>query len=256
MGRRAFAGLGLLVAVGTAGALGSLGCDEEAPKGEPASAGAGAGAGANPAGPSAPAPPDPPRAPDIVIDASHVSVGNDRVLTTERALADHVAVFVTGRPMIAGQAVDFVAMRNAKPSHVAAVVTALQRAGATGANVKTETRDGKTEKVPLSFAKSVADCATVAWIAHDAAIDVWSAGGGKAKRILHGLAGPDITLGTDAVRERNGSCLAPELVVGADDAMSWGLVFDLATSALTAPGARTSSAYLVTSASPGRKVGP
>jgi hypothetical protein len=36
--------------------------------------------------------------------------------------------------------------------------------------------------------------------------------------------------------------------------MTWGLIFDLATSALSAPGARASAAVLVTSAVPGRKL--
>jgi len=109
--------------------------------------------------------PDPPRAPDIVIDATNVSVGTNRLATGELGLADKLAVFLTGRPMIEGNAVSFVAMRNAKPSQVAAVVTALRKARAASAVVGTEARDGSTQRVSLSFAKSVSDCTTVAWIA-------------------------------------------------------------------------------------------
>jgi len=68
------------------------------------------------------------------------------------------------------------------------------------------------------------------------------------------LAGPDITLGLEAIGARQAGCSAPDLVIGADEAMTWGLVFDLATSALQAPGARASEAILVTSATPGRPV--
>ena len=75
----------------------------------------------------------------------------------------------------------------------------------------------------------VADCTTVAWIAKDAAIDVWPAGGGTAKRVIKGLAGPDMTLGTRGhaqamvelcglrARGRSGRCphLGPRLRPGA-----------------------------------------
>jgi hypothetical protein len=198
--------------------------------------------------------PEPPRAPDIIVDAAYVSVGSDRVASGEPGLADRLRVFLSGRPMIAGATVSFVAMRNAKPSHVAAVALALRKAKATGAVVKSEARDGTTQKVPLSFTTSVADCATVAWIAKDAAIDVWPAAGGTAKRIVKGLAGPDITLGTEAMRKQWTSCGASELVVGADDVMTWGLVFDLASAGLQAAMTRLSVAVLVTGAVPGRKV--
>jgi hypothetical protein len=203
---------------------------------------------------SAPAAPPEPRAPDIIVDRSRVAVGADRVPADERALADRIAALMTGWPVIAGRSVDFVAMRDAKPSRVAAIVAALQRARATGANVKTEARDGTTQSVPLAFATGVQDCTTIAWIAKDDAIDVWPAGGGRAKRVIRGLAGPDMTLGTEAVRAHQNGCGASELVVGADDAISWGLVFDLTMNALHGPGARASSVVLVTSAVPGRKL--
>jgi hypothetical protein len=63
-----------------------------------------------------------------------------------------------------------------------------------------------------------------------------------------------MTLGTEAVRAHQNGCGASELVVGADDAISWGLVFDLTMNALHGPGARASSVVLVTSAVPGRKL--
>jgi hypothetical protein len=172
----------------------------------------------------------------------------------ELGLADKIAVFLTGRPAIAGNTVSFVAMRNAKPSPVVAVVAALRRAKASGAVVKSDARDGTTQRMPLSFTTSVADCATVAWITKDAAIEVWPAGGGTAKKVIKGLAGPDMTLGLEAMRKQWSSCGAPELVVGADDSMTWGLVFDLATAGLQAAGTRTSTAVLVGNPAPGRKL--
>lgn len=156
--------------------------------------------------------------------------------------------------MIDGHTVDVVAMRNARPSDVAAILSALRSANASGVEVKTEARDSTTQKLPISFAPSLPDCAVVAWIAKDAAIDIWPAGGGRAKRIVRGLAGPDVTLGTDAIRAQWAGCGASAIALGAEDTMTWGLVFDLGTSALQAPGSRASSAVLVSTAVPGRKL--
>ena len=204
--------------------------------------------------PTASAAPEPPRAPDIVIDPGNVAIGNDRVATGELGLADKVAVFLNGRPMIAGQTVSVVAMRNAKPSQVAAVVTALKKAKAAGAVIHTDGRDGATGKLPLEFATTAADCAAVAWIGKDGSIVVWPAGGGASKRVIRGLAGPDMTLGTDAVRKQQSSCNASELFVGADDALTWGLVFDLATMSFAAAGSHVSTGVLVSNPSIGRKI--
>jgi hypothetical protein len=234
--------------------LAALACDSEDK---------GAGAALEAAAPSpTPAPQAPPpapevRAPDIVVDPSYVAIGNDKVPTlgaTEATLVDRIGVFLNGKPMIEGQSVDVVAMRNARPSQVSAAIGALRRAKATAAAIKTEARDNSTQRLPLTFTMPTQSCTTVAWIAKDAAIDVWPASGGRAKRIIKGLAGPDMTLGTDAVRTAGQQCDAPSLVVGADEAMTWGLVFDLATASLTAPGSRASAAVLVTSAVPGRKL--
>jgi hypothetical protein len=228
----------------------AAGCDKE-----PAPAEASVEAGrALPGAQAAAAPPEPAKPPEIIIDTTNVSIGTDRVPAGDQGLADKVAVFVTGRPAVAGQAVDLVAMRNAKPLQVAAVVSALRRAKASSVNVKTEARDGTTQSLALSFATSVPDCAIVAWIAKDAAIDVWPAGGGTAKRIIRGMAGPDMTLGTEAVHRQAIGCGASELIVGADERLSWGLVFDLATMSLQGSGPRASAAVLVTSAVPGRKL--
>ena len=239
------AGNPLALAVLAAGL--AAGCDKEPAKTEAPEAAA-------TVAPTASAPPEPSRAPDIVVDGSNISVGNQRIATGEPALADKVAVFVTGRPMIEGQTVSVVVMRNAKPSGPLAVLSALRKAKAAGAIIRTDGRDGTTQSLPISFASTAADCAAVAWIAKDAAIDVWPAGGGTAKRIIKGLAGPDMTLGGEAVRKQMSACSASVVFVGCDEGLTWGLEFDLATGALGAQGSHVSSAALVPDAVPGRKL--
>lgn len=195
-------------------------------------------------------------APEIIVDPNNVAVGKEHVVATPEGLADRVATLLDPSAVETPDArpIEVVVMRGVKPSQVAGVLLALRRAKAKEAVIKTESREGSTEKLPLSFATSVPECATVAWIAKDAAIDVWQAGGGVAKRIIRGLAGPDITLGLEAIGDRFDKCGASALVVGADEAMTWGLVFDLATSVLRTPGARASAAILVTNVTPGRRV--
>jgi hypothetical protein len=238
--------LGLAVA---ALLVGASGCDDKTPpKAETPEA-------APPATATTAAAPDPPRAPDIVVDNATVAVGNDRVSIGETALADKVAVFVTGRPKIEGEVVNVVAMRNAKPGSVAAVVTALRKAKAASVVIKTDSRDGATTPLAVTFPSAAPpDCAAVAWIAKDASINVWPAGGGTAKKLVKGLAGPDMTLGGEAVRKQQQGCSSSALYIGADDVLTWGLAFDLATGVLSGPGARVSSVVLVSNPVPGRKL--
>jgi hypothetical protein len=192
--------------------------------------------------------------PDIIVEQATVSVGQDHLATGEVGLNDRLVGLLKAQPTIVGHNVDFVAMRNAKSSQVASIVSALRSAGASGANVKTESRDGATVKLALSFTTKEPDCAAVAWISKDAAIDVWPLGGATAQRVNKGLAGPDMTLGGEAVQKQSASCNASELVVGGDDHFPWGLVFDLATNAVQARGSRTSAVIITTNAVPGRKV--
>jgi len=134
------------------------------------------------------------------------------------------------------------------------MVELLRQAGAGAIHVKTEARDSTTQELPIATATRLPDCATVAWIAKDASIEVWPAGGGTAKRVLRGLAGPDLTLGMEAMHKQGSECEASQIAVGADDSMTWGLAFDLATTALHQTWTRADAAVLVTGATPGRKV--
>lgn len=227
----------------------ALGCDASSPAGSAAS-----GSSTQLSPPSSAAV-QPPEAPEIIVDRVHVEIGKTRVAAGP-GIAERAGVLLRGAPAIDGQTVGVIALRDASPSDVAAVIDLLRQSKAAGVDVKTEARDSTTQVVKLAISTRLPDCATVAWIAKDASIDVWPAGGGKATRILRGLAGPDLTLGAEAMRKQAGACEASELAVGADDAMSWGLVFDLAMSALHQPWTRASAALLVTGATPGRRLAP
>jgi hypothetical protein len=230
-------------------ALAVLACGCDSPKAEPQ------GPAASAAVAQAPASPTPEvQAPEIIVDRANVSVGKNRLSGTDPNLSDRVSVFLRGAPKIEGQTADLVIMRNAKPSQALGVLAALRQSKAVAANVRTETRDGATKALPVAFVAKLPDCATVAWVAKDASLDVWPAGGGRAKRAPRGLAGPDLTLGMDAFRALAESCEASQFAVGADEAMTWGLVFDVAMEALHQSWTRTSAAVVVGDATPGRKL--
>ena len=246
-------------ALALATVAGLTACD---PGASPAAGAEGSGAtstnGAASAVAPSPAPSPPPaaevQAPEIIVDPKAAAIGKDSIPVTDPALADRAFADLSGKTAVEGRNVTFVAMRNAKPSHVAAVAGAIFRAKASGATVKSEARDNTTQGVALSSPTMVADCAAVAWIGKNGSITVWPAGGGAAKRVGRGLAGPDMTLGLAAVRERREGCGAPELVLGADDEMPWGVVFDLAESVMSVASAQANSVVLVTHAVPGKKV--
>jgi hypothetical protein len=193
------------------------------------------------------------RPPQIVADTTYVTVGSERIGTSEADLAARVAVFVTGKPKVEGESVEFVALRAVKPAVVAGIVTALRKAKAKAAVVKTQNRDGATVSIDLvTQTGPLKDCTAVSTIGKDGAINVWTASGaGNAKKYTRGLAGPDITLGSEAVRKNISACDANILVLGADEALTWGLVFDLA---LASKGEKPMQILLANDAVPGRKV--
>ena len=190
----------------------------------------------------------------LIVDPKTVAIGKDSVSVTDPGLTDRAFGLLSGKPGIEGRTVSFVVMRNAKPSQVAAVSQAIFRAKASGATVKSEARDNTTQGLALSSPATVADCAAVVWIAKNGSIAVWPAGGGSTKRVGRGLAGPDLTLGLAAVRERREGCGAAELVLGAEDTIPWGVAFDLAEDAMSVTSAQANSVVLVTRALPGKKI--
>jgi hypothetical protein len=243
-----------VVVAGIAAFASLLACEGPRPSGGDTNAAAVISSSA-PAAATSVVPPSPElHAPEIILDKTNLDIGRDRIGAAEPGLAGKALVFLRGAPKIQGSAVDVVALRAARPSSVAALLDALQQAGAASANVKTETRDGATQALPVALVRGVPDCTAVAWITKNAALDVWPAGGGVAKRVGRGLGGPDLTLGMEPVHALTESCQSSQVVVGADDAMTWGLVFDLAMQTLHQSWTRTTAAVVVAGAAPGRKL--
>src|SRR5262249_11738767 len=159
----------------------------------------------------------------ILVEAGRFAVaGSSFDTTSASAAADAAAVCLKTASCAKDGSVDIDAKRNAKPSQVATLLAALHPGGAKRAWVRSAGRDGATTALAVSLpALPVPDCTTVAFIGKDGGISVWHAGGGTAKKYSRGFAGPDMTLGTEAVRNATAHCDSPLLLVGADDAMIW-----------------------------------
>jgi hypothetical protein len=239
-----------------AAGLWAMGCDDAKPKAMDAPA-----QPATPASsvPSPPATPPPPHAPDILVDDTGCTINGEAFTGAPAEWRDRVVAFLSGKPLVAGQPVEVSVMRDAKMPKIEAALVALKRAKAKSVIVHTPTREQTMGTLELTLTHgALTDCTAVAMIEHDVAVGLWGIGGGTAQRFPHGLAGPDLTLGTEALKKRAAGCDSSSWVLGADDSITWGLAFDLAMRAKAATdGAapiRATSVILATTApTPGRR---
>jgi hypothetical protein len=233
----------------------ALACDEKKDGPPPAP-------GATSAPSETAAPPPVARPPLVSLDDTACYVGGDKVDFTTPDPRGRLAVTVGQKERVAGEVLEVQAARDAKTPKVAMVLAVLAAAKAKGAIVKTAGRDGAQKSVELRFDHgALAACSPAALIGKDGAIQVWPAGGGTGARFTRGMAGPDMTRGTAAIRKQAATCDSPLWVVGADDAVQWGLLFDLVQLSLEpsdagkSPGA-TGLLIPEKSPSPGKKVVP
>jgi hypothetical protein len=193
------------------------------------------GSGAPSASAQAPPPPPTPAAaqkpPRIYVTPDAVIAGEQKFDAASASFAALASSAVSGLPYVVGSTAEVDADRRARLSSMNAVFAGLSRAHAK-AEVHTTTRDKLDLVVVFGFPTGVSDCAVVADIAKDNAISVWTAGGTPAKRYTHGFAGPDITLGSDAVRKLAAGCDSGVWLVAAEESVPWGAVFDLAAASL------------------------
>jgi len=222
-----------------AAALAAAGCDSNGAK-----AGADAGAAAAPSAtvsarpaPTAPAPPAAPHPPVITLDERTCTIDGTAFTGVPPEWRPGVAALQHDRPLVAGEAIGVDVMRNVKTPQVAALVAALTEAKARSVVVHTPMRDQSMGELELSVQHAAAaDCSAVAMIEHDGAVALWSKGGGVAQKFTHGMAGPDLTSSTEALRKRAAACDSPVWFVSTAETVQWGLAFDLAMRARSAEG--------------------
>lgn len=238
----------------TASALLALAaCDEKpAPKATAASA-----TSAPPPAPSATAPEEP-SAPVLSMDDKALTVSGTSVPFDAPNVPGRLASALSGRPKVAGEAVSLAVIRSAKASKVALVIAALRDAKASEVLVKAQKRDGAMGELTVAW-PTLPPCAAVAYLGKDVSISVWTVGGTVAKRFAKGMAGPDMTLGSEGLRKVASACESPVALLAADDSVTFGLLFDLALATRESEDPRVAKLKFGLPASaivPGRKVSP
>lgn len=203
--------------------------------------------------------PPPPRAPTIGVDDGACTIDGDRIDFASADPRGRIAAALAGKKLVVGERLAIDLVRSVKTPNVGHVVAAAKKAKAAGVALRTPKRDGSVGELLVRFdLPAPAPCSAVGLVAKDGSIAVWPLGGGTAKRFVRGYAGPDITLGSEALAAAVKGCESSSFFVGADDTVPWGLAFDL-QAAIRDPsdaGARVTAAPVVLTEAPvaGRKV--
>ncbi|MBX3190832.1 MAG: hypothetical protein KF819_27795 [Labilithrix sp.] len=203
-------------------ALAALGCDKDAPKSEP-----GPAASAPKAAESAPPAPEPPRKLQLALDDTAVFVGGERVETSGADPKAKIAL-AFGDKSIEGETLVLNAARDAKMPKVTSLFSVVIGKKVKALEVHTPKRDRSEGVLTFVLSQKPADCSAVGFISKESAITAWPASGATAERFARGMAGPDLTRGSEGIRKRVLACDAPAWFLGADESVTWGLVFDLA----------------------------
>lgn len=208
--------------------------------------------------PPPPKPPAPPTAPTIVVDEAACTVDGEVVAFSSADAAGRIAAVLAGKPFVEGEVVSFDASRDAKTPKITAVLQALKKVKAKGGLVRTAKRDSTMGQLQLSIEHpAIGDCSATGMVNKDGSIAVWPAAGGGAKRFTRGFAGPDMTLGSQAVQKVASGCDSSVWLLAADDSLPWALPFDLALATIGAEGGAIRASHTVLLATPpvaGRKV--
>jgi hypothetical protein len=206
-------------------------------------------------GPS-PEPPQP-SATSVSMDENAVTVNGTRIPTQTADFRQRLSAELMGKPRVANETVSFIVARASKMNKVALAVLSLRDAKAKDAIIKGPRRDGSTAEMRVGFGDA-ATCTAVAYIGKDVSIAVWGASGTPAKRYSKGMAGPDTTLGSQGLERSISACSDSNVaMLGADESITWGLVFDLGLAARenAKPPFRAERFILLSEAqSPGRAV--
>jgi hypothetical protein len=177
-------------------------------------------------------PPKPPPDPlaGLVVDELGLYLQTHRIDMGAKDADSKLKAAIAGLP-VKQKAVPISAARNAKTQHVGALARALGDAGASEINVKTPDRTGADVVLKLQPEQiaggQVPDCAVVAMIKKDNTSAVWRLKGGTATKFLKGLAGPDMSMTYDGMKDQMGSCSSAHWLLAGEENVIWGLVFDL-----------------------------
>jgi hypothetical protein len=178
---------------------------------------------------SVPKPPPDPRA-GLVVDDLGLYLQTHRIDLAAKDADERIKAALRDLPL-KQKAVPVSASRNAKVQHVGILARALGGAGASEIDVRTPDRTGAEVVLKLlpeeAAGMQVPDCSVVAMIKKDNTSAVWRLKGGTASKFMKGLAGPDMSMTYDGMKDQMGSCGSTNWFLAGEDNVIWGLVFDL-----------------------------
>ena len=238
-------------------ALAASACDDKTPPPKGSSASGTPTAETTASTPAPAATPAAPTKPQLAVDDTAAFVAGERLEMAAPDPKGRIAGSLTGKP-VEGETIVLNAARDAKLPKVLAVFGALVSKKAKAVEVHTPQRDRSAAEVVFVLDSKAEGCATVGYIAKDSAIATWPSSGATAERFTHGMAGPDLTRGSEGIRKRVLACDSPVWFAAADDNVTWGLVFDLVLAVMRPddaglPKARV-VALLTKTPVPGRKI--
>jgi biopolymer transport protein ExbD len=228
----------------------SAACDD-APKPSPTSAAASSAFSASSAAPPA-EPPKPKTMPELLVDELGPYLGGRRVDLSQKDGAEKLSKLVGELP-IGGNPATLLADKRAKPSAVAAVVTALGKAGAPKVVIKTDGRNDLPKEItvtPEGMVSSPAACAVATMVLKDLSTAIWPFGGGMGKRQRKGLAGPDLSNTGEQLAKDIGACSASIAFFSADNDLSWEMAYNLAGTVLVSDGKKKIETLVLLSQAP------
>jgi hypothetical protein len=193
--------------------------------------------------PEAEPPPPPPTPPTFSVDEFGPKVrfslavvtdeaGKPRVQGLEQLQKDLTAE----KEYIAGKEVLLTVGRKANPSWVTTYLAELEKLGPSGVKIGTETRTEYPKEVAFALegaSGNVAPCTLAGAILEDRSTAIWKVAGGTARKRGRGMGGPDLTMTGDTIVSMAKGCDSTLFVVSGADGVEWGLIYDLAASAMT-----------------------
>jgi len=125
--------------------------------------------------------------------------------------------------------------RQAKPQAVSILLSELSKLSPGKIRIATETRaefPREIEFVPQESLSKLDPCTLVGAVTADRGAAIWKISGGTARKRGRGMGGPDLSMTAETIVSMKKGCESDVFFVGGAEGVEWGLVYDLAASAM------------------------